>query len=183
MTDRARNKELRAAGMSAVVLLLFLLLAPTPLAHAEPGMGPFPFREGTARLSVFVGSASAFDRDYSVFGIGGGYFVSDGIELGLDAETWFGNSPRIEQVSPQLKFVANTAGLIKPYAGAFYRRTHIENFRGLDSVGARAGGYILSGRNVFFGVGLAGEQHLNCDRTVYASCSELFPEILIAVIF
>ena len=168
--------------MIYTLAVLCLLGAMTP-SHAESAPASHPFAAGSARLSVAIGGATAFDQDYSVFGIGIGYYVADGIEAGIDAESWFGNSPGIYQVSPQLKIVVNTAGRIKPYAGAFYRRTSIENFRDLDTVGARAGGYIVSGRSAFFGVGLAGESHLNCDRTVYASCSELFPEILIAVIF
>jgi hypothetical protein len=162
-------------------MAMFLLLQVS--AQAAWGQESHPFTAGTARLSIAFGGATAFNQDYSVFGLGVGYFVADGIEVGLDAEQWFGNSPRIKQVSPQLKLVINTAGKVKPYVGAFYRRTHIENYRDLDTVGGRAGVYVLAGRNMYFGAGLAEDVHLNCDRTVYASCSETFPEILIAVMF
>lgn len=167
----------RLAAVAAAVLVLSVT------AHPALGQESRPFTAGTARLSIAFGGATAFNRDYSVFGLGVGYFVADGIEVGLDAEQWFGNSPHIQQVSPQLRVVVNTEGKIKPYVGAFYRRTHIENYRDLDTVGGRAGLYILAGRNAYFGAGLAEDVHLRCDRTVYASCSETFPEILIAVIF
>jgi hypothetical protein len=170
------NAAVRAA-FSAMLLLL-------PVAvHAASDPEPHPFGAGSARLSVAFGGATAFNRDYSIIGMGVGYFVADGIEAGLDAERWFGNTPRIEQVSPQLRVVINMDGKFKPYLGAFYRRTHIENYRDLDTVGGRAGLYVLAGRNAYLGLGLAQDFHLNCDRTVFASCSETFPEILIAVMF
>ena len=175
------KKGIFNAAAYAAFLAMLLLLPVT--AHAASDSAPHPFAAGSARLSVAFGGATAFNRDYSVFGLGGGYFVADGIEVGLDAEQWFGNSPHIEQVSPQLRVVLNTDGKIKPYVGAYYRRTYIENYRDLDTVGARAGVYVLAGRNTYFGAGLAEDVHLNCDRTVYASCSEIFPELLIAVIF
>jgi hypothetical protein len=163
----------------AAVLFLFLLM---PLAaHAESSAAFFT--EGSARLSIHFGGATAFNQDYSIFGIGGGYFVADGVEIGLDAETWFGNTPRIEQVSPQVRVVLTPSGSIKPYVGAFYRRTHIEGYRDADTVGARAGAYFLTGGNAYFGAGLAQDIHLNCDRTVYTSCAETYPEFLFAVTF
>jgi len=160
---------------------MLLLLSVT--AHAASDSASRPFAAGNARLSVAFGGAAAFNRDYSVFGLGAAYFVADGIEVGLDAEQWFGNSPHIEQVSPQIKVVVSTEGKIKPYVGAFYRRTYIENYRDLDTVGGRAGVYVVAGRNMYFGAGLAQDVHLNCDRTVYASCLETFPELLVAVMF
>ena len=171
---------LSAAGRAAFSAIIFLL----PLtAHAASDSGPHPFAAGVARLSLALGGATAFNRDYSIIGMGVGYFVADGIEAGLDAERWFGNSPRIEQVSPQLRVVINVDGNFKPYVGAFYRRTHIESYRDLDTVGGRAGLYFLAGRNAYLGLGIAQDFHLNCDRNVYASCAETFPEILVAVMF
>ncbi|MGE5808742.1 MAG: hypothetical protein ACM32I_06435 [Nitrospirota bacterium] len=164
-------------------LAVLCLLGAIHPAHAESDPVPHPFAAGTARISLALGGATAFNRDYSVFGIGVGYFVADGIEAGLDVERWFGNSPRIEQASPQLRMGFNIEGKIKPFVGAYYRLTHIENYRDLDTVGGRAGLYVLAGRNAYLGVGIAQDFHLNCDRTVYASCSETFPELLVAVMF
>ena len=159
-----------------------ILLLPVA-AHAASDTAPHPFSAGSVRLSLALGGATAFNRDYSVLGMGVGYFVADGVEAGLDAERWFGNSPRIEQVSPQLRVVFDSEGKFKPYLGAYYRRTHIEDYRDLDTVGGRAGLYVLAGRNAYLGLGLAQDFHLNCDRTVFASCTETFPELLVAVMF
>jgi hypothetical protein len=163
-------------------LLMLLLLFPFA-SQAASGSAFYPFTQGSARLSLMFGSGTAFNQDYAIFGIGGGYFVADGIEVGLDAETWTGNTPRIQQVSPQARYVFNPEGSAKPYAGVFYRHTHIESYRDIDSVGARAGAYFLAGKNAYFGAGLVLDDHLNCDRTVYAHCSEIYPELLFAIVF
>jgi hypothetical protein len=173
---------IRGTGKLLVNLSIALLIMPIA-AHAASGAGSYPFSEGSARVSLYLGGAAAFHHDYTVVGIGGAYFAADGIEVGLDAETWSGNSPRIQQVSPQLRFVLNAAGPFKPYLGAFYRRTHIEQYRDLDTVGARAGVYYQTGRNAYLGAGMVQDFHLNCDRTVYASCAETYPELLIAIMF
>lgn len=162
--------------------LAILLLVPVA-ALAASGSGSFLFNQGSARLSIHIGSATAFDHNYSIVGIGGGYFVANGIEVGLDAESWFGASPGITQVSPQIRIVLNTASPINPYAGVFYRRTLIENHQDNDTVGGRAGVFYTTGRNACFGAGVVYASHLRCDRTVYSSCSETYPEISFTVLF
>ncbi len=62
-------------------------------------------------------------------------------------------------------------------------RTVIEGYRDLDTAGIRAVGYFLTGRNFYFAAGLAEEMHLDCDRNVYSSCTEIYPELSFAVIF
>lgn len=180
MMSVVRGKTSVTACMPWLAVFAFLVftMPPMPLS-AEAG----PFTAGNNRLSIAFGSAVAFDQNYSVFGMGGGTFVADGIEVGLDAEAWSGNYPHIEQLSPQTRVVLFREGVVQPYAGIFYRRTAIEDYGNLETVGARAGLYFLSGRNAYFGAGLAEEVHLNCDRTVYTSCIEAYPELLVAIIF
>jgi hypothetical protein len=163
--------------------LLMLLLCSPVAAHAASASVSHPFTQGSARLSIFLGSGTAFNQDYTIIGLGGGYFVADGVEVGLDVETWTGNTPHIEQVSPQVRYVFDVDGIVKPYAGVFYRRTHIESYRDTDSVGARAGVFFLAGKNAYFGAGLVLDNHLSCDRAVYTHCSEIYPELLIAFVF
>ncbi len=174
---RMTLRTARAAAFAAAFLALSAVL------HAASGAESSPFTAGSARLSLAFGGATAFHRNYTVWGIGGGYFVADGIEAGLDAESWSGNSPRIEQISPQVRAVFRRAGPVSPYAGIFYRRTYIEGYRDLDTAGVRAGVFFLSRSNFYFGAGLAQEIHLNCDRTVYSSCAETYPELSFAVVF
>jgi hypothetical protein len=178
LIGKARTATCYTLGFPVLAFMALIMLPTTVLAESGN-----PFSAGNARLSIAFGGATAFNRNYSIFGIGGGYFVTDNIEVGLDAEEWSGNTPRIEQVSPQARVVLRRYGVVQPYAGAFYRRTLIEGYPDHDTIGARLGVYFLTGRNAYFGAGLAQEIHLNCDRTVYSSCSETYPELLFAVIF
>jgi hypothetical protein len=146
-------------------------------------LGGLSLCRGHARLSLIFGGATAFNQNYTVLGIGGGYFIADGIEAGLDAESWSGSSPSIEEISPQVRAVFPRPGSVSPYAGVFYRRTFTEGYRALDTVGAPVGLYFLSGGNLYFGAGVAEENHLNCDRTIYTSCAEIYPELSLALIF
>jgi hypothetical protein len=178
---KARAATYSTLGLPVCAFMALIMLSTT--VHAESGTPSAPFTAGNARLSIAFGGATAFNRNYSIFGIGAGYFVADNIEVGLDAEEWSGNTPRIEQVSPQARVVLKRDGTVQPYAGVFYRRTLIEGYPDHDTIGARLGVYFLTGRSAYLGAGLAEEVHLNCDRTVYSSCSETYPELLFAVIF
>ena len=78
---------------------------------------------------------------------------------------------------------ANGPQAIKPYVGAFYRRTYIENLPDLESVGGRAGIYMSSGNNVYISIGGVFESYLNCEETTYRSCDESYPELGITFAF
>ena len=75
-------------------VLAFLLLCATLPADAA---GLDPFADGSMRLSVIVGNGYAFDQSYLVVGVGFGYFVATGLELGLDAESWSSGNPWVGQ--------------------------------------------------------------------------------------
>ncbi len=182
MKNEERFLIVRSALMAFGLFIAFLLFLPTT-AHAASGSGSVSFSQGSGRFSIHGGGATAFDQTYSVFGIGGGYFVADGLEVGLDAERWFGASPGITQVSPQVRYVLNTSSPFNPYAGVFYQRTFIQNNPDNSTVGGRAGVYYAVGGNTTFGAGVVHASHLNCDRFVYSSCSETYPELSFAVIF
>jgi hypothetical protein len=143
---------LNAVRVAAFAISLVMLPF---VSYAASGAGSYPFAAGSARLSITFGGATAFDQSYTVFGIGGGYYIADGIEAGFDAESWSGSSPRIEEFSPQVRAVFLRERSVNPYVGVFYLRTFIEGYRDLDTAGLRAGGYFPAGRNFYFAVGLA----------------------------
>ena len=76
-----------------------------------------------------------------------------------------------------------TGSKLRPYVGAFYRRTLIENHDDLNSTGGRAGLYLVSGQGSYFGAGMVYEKYLSCDQAVYSSCSDTYPEIIFAIAF
>ncbi len=166
--------------ISLFVVLSFQLLCATPPADAA---NRDPFADGSMRLSVLVGNGYAFDESYFVIGVGFGYYFMRGLELGLDAESWLSGTPGITKISPAVRYVLPTSGPITPYIGAFYRRTIIDNYDDLNSVGGRAGIYFVSGQGSYFGAGAVYEKYLSCDDAVYHSCSDTYPEIIFAIAF
>ncbi len=130
-----------------------------------------------------MGNGYAFDNSYLLIGVGAAYFIANGLDLGLDLEYWTGSSPKITKVSPRLDYVLNTRGKLKPYAGVFYRRTMIEGLDDLNSTGGRAGLYLMSGKGLYVGAGLVYESYLSCDTAKYSSCSDTYPELVIAFSF
>ncbi len=156
--------------------------APAPVAAPAPAKRD-AFSSGTKRLSVVVGNGYAFDNSYLLIGVGAGYFIANGLDLGLDFEYWTGASPSITKVSPRLDYVFNAGSSLRPYAGVFYRRTMIEGLNDLDSIGGRAGLYFMSGKSVYVGAGLVYESYLSCDTATYSSCSDTYPEIVVAFSF
>lgn len=158
--------------------------APTPAPAAAPAPAKRDaFSSGTTRLSVVVGNGYAFDNSYVLIGVGAAYFIANGLDLGLDFEYWTGSDPGITKVSPRLDYVFNTRSVLRPYAGVFYRRTMIEGLNDLNSIGGRAGLYLMSGKGVYVGADVVYESYLSCDSAKYSSCSDTYPEITVAFSF
>jgi len=139
-----------------------------------------PFSEGKTNLSLVLGSGSAFNDDYIILGAGIGYYIIDGLELGVDAQYWFSGDPSIIKVSPQLKYVFLPGSKVRPYVGAFYRRTFVNSdiFRDQNSYGTRAGAYFTSRSGVYIGGGVVYEKLENCR---ISDCSNTYPEFLISI--
>ncbi len=154
----------------AVLLLLTLVTLAFPAAAAAGG-----FDRGAVRIDLGVARGRAFDRDYTIYGLGAGYYVADGIEVGLDYSAWRGDGPDIDQYSPGIRLVLQAGGM-RPYLGAFYRATRVDGVADTDAWGGRAGFYVAAGRGAHWGVGVAYLRYLDCDEAVHGSCSETYPE-------
>lgn len=153
---------------------MFLLLFTLPARAADvAGM----FRQGSTQFSLLAGSGDAFNNTYLVIGAGVGYYVLDGVGIGLSYENWSGSSPGINKISPSIQYVFPWGGSLQPYVGGFYRHSAISGLSSINSVGARAGVYIASGSRSVIGAGLAYESYLNCQTAIYSSCNESYPEV------
>ena len=150
-------------------ILLMCLVAPV---QADP------FRQGSQSVSVILGSGRAFSDDYLILGLGYGYYVIDGLELGIDAQFWLSGDPSITKVSPQIRYVFTQPKTVKPYLGTFYRRAYIDGLDDLDSFGYRAGLNFMGQGNFYFGAGIVYEEYRDCSETVYSDCSDTYPEIV-----
>jgi len=89
---------------------------------------------------------------------------------------WTGGDPDMYKITPSVQYVFHQVAL-KPYVGAFYRRTSIDGLPDLDSVGARAGVYFQAGRSAYIGIGAVYESYLDCSKAVYRSCDSAYPEV------
>jgi len=141
------------------------------------------FSKGRTHIAIHGGTGYAFDDDYFVFGVSASHYLANGLSFGLAAESWSGGEPDILKVTPTILYVFYQADVIKPYIGAFYRRTYIENLPDLDSAGGRAGILMSQGRNAYLGVGAVYESYLDCDETVYQSCDDIYPEVSLTFAF
>lgn len=139
------------------------------------------FSKGSTSLGVVLGSGSFGREDYIILGVGVGYYVLPGLELGIDVQHWFSGDPAITKVSPQIRYVFTQPKVIKPYVGAFYRRTFIEDRDDADSFGYRAGAYFSAKSGVYIGGGVVYEQYKDCNR--FVDCSDTYPELLFMVSF
>jgi hypothetical protein len=169
-------------NLKKVMLSLLILCAGNVALAASAGTGGAgaAFSKNSISLGFVAGSGSAFNEDYVILGAGFGYYLVDGLELGVDVQRWFSGSPSITKISPQVRYVFTQPKVIKPYFGLFYRRTIIEDFRDYDSIGYRAGAYFSSKNGVYIGGGIVYEEERDCP---FVDCSNTYPEILITVGF
>ena len=156
-------------------VLAALAVAASPSATAADVAGAF----GQGRFGFVVGGGSgyAFNQTYFVLGVGATYYIVDGLNAGLSVESWSGADPHITKVTPSLQYVFYQVPTVKPYIGAFYRRAYMSTLPDVDSVGGRAGVYVQAGRNAYIGGGVVYESYINCDKTIYSSCANTYPEI------
>ena len=150
--------------------LLLVALASLP-AHADDGEPPppTPFDQGRVAITAGGGTTSSLGHHYIVIGGGVGYYVLDGVELSLHGMEQFGSDdgavsvPNIAELSPQLRYVAQPLvahSPVVPYVGVFYNHWFIgDDYKDLDTIGARAGGLLISGR-IVFGLGVVVEHVL-----------------------
>jgi hypothetical protein len=154
-----------------LVLIACLFAAP---AGAQTVTGAF----GKGRTHFFIGGGSgqAFSETYFVLSVGASYYLLDGLGVGLAYEMWTGGDPDMHKITPSVQYVFHQVAL-KPYVGAFYRRTSIEDLPDLDSVGGRAGVYFQAGRNAYIGIGGVYESYLDCNESVFRECHSTYAEV------
>ncbi|WP_143247554.1 hypothetical protein [Agaribacterium haliotis] len=159
---------------SSTLAALILICMP-PLLLADE------FDQGSKRLGVTLGAGSSFGDDYMILGLGGGYFLTRGLEVGLDVQAWLGGDVDIYETTPTLTYVITQLGRFKPYVGALYKQTYIENMDDLSAYGGRAG-FILDGNGkVYTRIGVVGLQYNDCKESRFTSCSETYPEFAVMV--
>lgn len=175
--------------LATALALLLLLAAPpgtaraqsaAPATEEEEGPDPGPFAQWRVRLSGGAGIVSNFDRTYLALDLGGGVFLLDGLELGLDVQQWLGSGPLVTKLSPQLRYVFWFVPVITPYLGAFYRHWFItDDIDDIDTVGGRLGVFLARGMVVFGGGAVLEHAFNGCDE----DCLFVYPELVLSFSF
>ncbi|MBT8120438.1 MAG: hypothetical protein KJN89_12060 [Gammaproteobacteria bacterium] len=176
----------RTANRLAIVLILLGLSKVAVAASVGTGGVSTAFSKNSTSVGVVLGSGSAFNDNYVILGLGVGYYVARGLEIGIDLQHWFSGEPSITKVSPQIRYVFTQPKIVKPYVGAFYRRTYYGSYKGIDlddqdSYGYRAGAYFSTDNRVYIGGGVVYEEYKDCISST--DCSTTYPEILFTVSF
>lgn len=166
-----------------IFLVLLAMLTTAGSVLADIGISKGLFERGRFRASASGALGTAFNEDYFVLGLGLGYYLADGLELGVNGEAWTGNDPGIYKLRPQLTYVFTQGQRLMPYVGAFYQRTYFESFPDLDSYGGRAGIFTSIGGRGYAGAGLVYEKYVDCNETIYDSCDSTYPEFMIGASF
>ena len=164
--------------VAGAVLAACVLAAPVSAQTVATG-----FAKGRTHFVFTAGTGYAFDETYVVVGLGAQYYVVDGLNLGLHWEYWTGSDPKMSKLTPSIQYVFHKMNPIKPYVGAFYRRTYLERLEDLDSYGARAGVYLQAGRNSYIGAGLVYESYVDCETATYRECDSTYGEISFTIAF
>lgn len=151
--------------------------APKP-ARAASAAGPFA--RGNVRGGLYGGAGNTLGNTYFIIGGGLGYYVYDGLEVGADFEGWLFQDPRIWKLSPQVRYTVWQLGALRPYVGAFWRRTWVgDPFDDFNSWGGRFGLVYAKGRG-FAGVGMVYERY---DTDVDGDNDIWYPEVSFSVYF
>jgi len=135
------------------------------------------FEKDTVTGTLLIGSGQLYTEDYLVLGLGAGYFIADGFQVGLDVNFWTGGEPSIYEVTPNVTYVFDNRSSVKPYLGMFYNRTFIDGFDDTNSLGYRAGFYSPVGERAYVGIGAVYTELQDCTETSLISCSSTHTEL------
>jgi len=69
---------------SKIVIIVFAFMLIVTLSVTVHVVQADPFQQGSLRGSIVVGSGEAFENEYTIIGLGAGYYLKGGVELGLD---------------------------------------------------------------------------------------------------
>jgi hypothetical protein len=167
--------------LTAVVTAAACAFAAPAMAQSVGVAGAFS--KGKTHLTATAGTGYAFDESYLVLGVGASYYLIDGLNAGLALEYWTGSDPKLTKITPSVQYVFYQVQHVKPYVGAFFRRTSISGLDDLDSVGGRAGVFLQVGRNAYLGLGAAYESYLDCNTATYGNCSSTYGEVSLTFAF
>ena len=170
----------RIVTLALMSLTWTILLPSGAWAQERQERPPGPFDQGQITGTISGGTSVGSGDTYLVIGAAIGYFVLDGLELGVEVESWLLADPTINKLSPRARYIFYMVPHLQPYLQTFYRHWFVSDQDDLDTVGGGAGVAFVSSRNFYVGGGVVHEIVVSsCE----VDCSETYPEFFIGASF
>ncbi len=171
---------------TAIALLLVgpAGLAAPAFANEDDPPGPVetPFDRGKLGVGLHGGAQTTLGHRHVAIGGSVGYYVLNGVEVGLGAMHQFGEGPGISQLTPSLRYVAQPLvgrWPVIPYVGVFGNHWFIgDGIPDVDTVGTRGGWLMVSGQ-LILGLGVVYERIVSDCAT---DCSAIYPDLTISLV-
>ncbi len=138
-----------------------------------------PFQAGNVRLAAGGGGGVG---GWSV-SLAGGYFIRDGLELGLGTTYIKSDETAVQQLTVSTTYVFLPESSLNPYTGAFFRHWFIVDgdLEPASSTGLRLGAYHTGGGGLILGGGIVHEKIIECKAV--DECESVYPEFSLAFVF
>ncbi len=129
--------------------ILFLILSSLIYADGEP------FLAGKKSFGVTVGTDNSFGNSYTVVGANVNYYVIDNLSVGASYNAFLGDSPNLNELTVPVTYYIPIEGVsYRPYIGAFYNQTFIEDpYNDYNILGGRIGVSLQTSMNSFMSLG------------------------------
>ena len=138
------------------------------------------FSKGQKNFGFGVGSSSGYGNTYTVVSATLNYFVQDNISAGIGYQGWFGDSPKINELSIPVTYYHPYDEKYHPYIGATYRHTFIdEPYEDYDVYAGRVGIAAIMGENAYVSAGWVQEHRTHGGE----SEDKGYPEVSMGFVF
>ena len=135
-------------------------------------------KQGSGVISLKGGVVTVSNEDYIIGGANIGWFVLDGLKVGLGYERWFDREPNIDKLSVDTNYYLPISNRIRPYIGAFYANNFASSEDAGSSHGFR-GGLLFYTNEASIGLEWNHEYFDRCD----IACERSYPTVVIGLRF
>jgi outer membrane protein W len=113
------------------------------------------FSVGSKNVGINIGTDSSFGNSYTVLGANVNYFIIDNLSIGASYQAFLGGNPSINQITVPVTYHIPIEGTTyRPYLGAFYNQTFIEDpYKDYNIYGGRVGLSLQTSLNSFMSFG------------------------------
>ncbi len=112
------------------------------------------FTAGQKNFGLSMGTSTGFGNDYTTLGANFNYFVQDNLSVGVGYLGYFGDDPKINQVTIPVTYYYPISITNYPYAGVFYKHTFIsDDYEDYDVYGVRVGMSVRIGPRSYISAG------------------------------